>query len=287
MMNIDADIDVDMTPNYRQAQIMRVPELSLENIKSRTSSQKEIIGPESISHNTNVKDSITNETVRTQDIWKVYQMGSITYTALGGVTISISRGEFVSIVGPSGSGKTTLLNLIGTLDSPTKGEVFLNGTRTSKLKGNQLAVIRNSSLGFIFQSYNLIPYLNARENVELPLVALNVASSKRKEKAEDLLSRLGMADMTNKKPRELSGGEQQRVAIARALVNDPSLILADEPTGNLDSKTSQVVASLLKTIGIERNVTIVMVTHNMEITKYSSRIIYLRDGTIEREVLQA
>jgi len=228
-----------------------------------------------------------NETVKTNNLWKVYRLGLVEYAALSGVSISINRGEFVSIVGPSGSGKTTLLNLIGTLDNPTHGEVFLNGTPTSNLKSNQLALLRNSSLGFIFQSYNLIPYLNARENVELPLIALNVPGSRRREKAVTILSQLDMTDKVNKKPRELSGGEQQRVAIARALVNDPSLILADEPTGNLDSKTSAVVASLLKTISTERNVTIVMVTHNMEITKYSSRIIYLRDGKVEREVMQA
>ncbi len=230
----------------------------------------------------------TNETVRTNDLWKVYRLGTVEYPALSGVSITVKRGEFVSIVGPSGSGKTTLLDLIGTLDTPTKGEVFLNGINTSNLKGNQLAKIRNKSLGFIFQTYNLVPYLTARENIELPLISLGVPSSKRKEKAVTLLGQLNMADKVNKKPKELSGGEQQRVAIARALVNDPSLILADEPTGNLDSKTSAIVASLLKAISTERNVTIVMVTHNMEITKYSSRIIYLRDGKVEKEeVLQA
>ena len=229
----------------------------------------------------------TNATVKTNDLWKVYRLGPIEYAALSGVSITINRGEFVSIVGPSGSGKTTFLDLIGTLDKPTKGEVFLNGINISNLKANQLATIRNNSLGFIFQTYNLVPYLNARENVELPLVTLNVPSSKRKEKATTILNQLDMVDKADKKPRELSGGEQQRVAIARALVNDPSLILADEPTGNLDSKTSAVVASLLRDINTERNVTIVMVTHNMEITKYSRRIIYLRDGKVERESIQA
>jgi len=248
---------------------------------------KEIPKSGPMSYNAVIDKDQIKETVKTNNLWKVYRMGLVEYAALSGVSISINRGEFVSIVGPSGSGKTTLLNLIGTLDTPTQGEVFLNGTRTSNLKSNQLAVLRNSSLGFIFQSYNLIPYLNAKENVELPLIALNVPTSRRREKAVTILSQLNMADKVDKKPRELSGGEQQRVAIARALVNDPSLILADEPTGNLDSKTSAVVASLLKTISTERNVTIVMVTHNMEITKYSSRIIYLRDGKVEREVMQA
>jgi putative ABC transport system ATP-binding protein len=248
---------------------------------------KEISKSRSMSFNTGTDKDQIKETVKTNDLWKVYHMGLVEYAALSGVSISINRGEFVSIVGPSGSGKTTLLNLIGTLDIPTQGEVFLNGTCTSNLKSNQLALLRNNSLGFIFQTYNLIPYLNARENVELPLIALNIPSSIRREKAVTILSQLNMADKAGKKPRELSGGEQQRVAIARALVNDPTLILADEPTGNLDSKTSAVVASLLKTISAERNVTIVMVTHNMEITTYSSRIIYLRDGKVEKEVQQA
>ncbi|MEM3403043.1 MAG: ABC transporter ATP-binding protein [Nitrososphaeria archaeon] len=223
-------------------------------------------------------------TVRTQGLGKVYKRGAIEYEALKNVSILIKRGELVSIVGPSGSGKTTLLNLIGTLDRPTSGEVYINGVPTSKLSGKELAMLRGRTLGFIFQSYNLIPYLNAIENVGLPLMTLNIPNAKRKEKASFLLAQLGMADKADKKPNELSGGEQQRVAIARALVNDPSLILADEPTGNLDSKTAKGVASLLKGISKNGKVTIVMVTHNLEITGVSDRIIYLRDGTVEKVI---
>jgi len=223
-------------------------------------------------------------TVRTQGLGKVYRRGAIEYAAVKNVSISIKRGELVSIVGPSGSGKTTLLNLIGTLDRPTSGEVYINGVPTSNLSGKQLAMLRGRTLGFIFQSYNLIPYLNAIENVGLPLMTLNVPSAKRREKAGLLLAQLGMADKADKKPNELSGGEQQRVAIARALVNDPSLILADEPTGNLDSKTAKGVASLLKGISEKGKVTVVMVTHNLEITDVSNRIIYLRDGSVEKEI---
>lgn len=224
--------------------------------------------------------------VQTEDLWKVYGTGSIEYVALKELTLSISRGEFVSIVGPSGSGKTTLLNLIGTLDRPTKGEILIDGIPTSNLKGNQLAQLRNEKLGFVFQSYNLVPYLSATENVELPLTALGTLPLKRHEKAMGLLTYLGVAEMAKKKPRELSGGEQQRVALARALVNDPCIILADEPTGNLDSKSAQTAVRLLQSLSKERNVTIIMVTHNMEIANFSDRIIYLRDGAIEREVKQ-
>ncbi|MCX8188746.1 MAG: ABC transporter ATP-binding protein [Nitrososphaeria archaeon] len=223
--------------------------------------------------------------VKTENLWKIYKSGQLEYPALRGVSIEILRGEFAAIVGPSGSGKTTLLNLIGTLDSITRGEVYLNGTPVSKMKGNQLANFRNKTLGFVFQTYNLVPYLNVLENVELPLIASNIPRSKRHEKARKILEQLGLGEKLNKMPNELSGGEQQRVAIARALVNDPSLILADEPTGNLDSKTAQVVASILKNVCYS-GVTVIMVTHNLEITKLCNRIIYLRDGVVEKEVVQ-
>jgi putative ABC transport system ATP-binding protein len=227
---------------------------------------------------------LADVTVRTEGLGKVYRRGAIEYEALKDVTITIKRGELVSIVGPSGSGKTTLLNLIGTLDRPTTGEVYINGVPTSKLNGKELATLRGKTVGFIFQSYNLIPYLNAIENVGLPLITLNVPNAKRREKAGMLLAELGLAEKADKKPNELSGGEQQRVAIARALVNSPSLILADEPTGNLDSKTAKDVASLLKGISEKEKVTIIMVTHNLEITGVSDRIIYLRDGSVEKEI---
>ncbi|MCJ7608736.1 ABC transporter ATP-binding protein [Candidatus Bathyarchaeota archaeon] len=206
------------------------------------------------------------------------------YPALRDVSLSIPKGEFAAIIGPSGSGKTTLLNLIGTLDKPTKGEVFLDGTPTSALRGNGLAELRNRKLGFVFQFFNLVPYLTAEENVQLPLVAMGVPTSKRSMKAKEVLNQLGLGDKVNKKPSELSGGEQQRVAIARALANEPPIVLADEPTGNLDTKSAENVASVLRTICEERGVTVIMVTHNLELSKYINRMVYLRDGSIERIV---
>jgi len=228
-----------------------------------------------------------HEAVKVLDLWKVYRVGPIEYVALRGVTLTIPRGEFTAVVGPSGSGKTTFLNLLGALDRPTRGEVLLDGVPLSRLKDNELAALRNRKVGFIFQSYNLVPYLTASENVQLPMLAANIPPGRRREKADTLLAQLGLGDKLDKKPNELSGGEQQRVAIARALVNDPTLILADEPTGNIDSVSAHAVASLLRDITRQRGVTTVMVTHNMEITKYCDRIVYLRDGAIEREVRMA
>ncbi|MCJ7771381.1 ABC transporter ATP-binding protein [Candidatus Bathyarchaeota archaeon] len=223
-----------------------------------------------------------DDPVAVKDLWKIYKIGSLEYPALRGVSLSVSKGEFVAIIGPSGSGKTTLLNLIGTLDSPSGGEVFLDGIPTSGLRGDKLADLRNKKLGFVFQFFNLVPYLTAEENVQLPLLAIGIPHSKRSQKASEVLSQLGLSDKANKKPSELSGGEQQRVAIARALINEPPIVLADEPTGNLDTKSAENAAALLKTVCKERNVTVIMVTHNLEITKYTDRIIYLRDGNIER-----
>lgn len=225
-------------------------------------------------------------TVQTESVWKTYKMGSIEYNALRGVSISVKRGEFVATVGPSGSGKTTLLNLIGTIDRPTQGEVFLDGVATSRLKGSDLARVRNKTLSFVFQFFNLIPYLTAAENTELPLLAAGVSLSVRREKALSLLEQLGLGDKAKKRPRELSGGEQQRVALARSLVNDPSIILADEPTGNLDTTNSEAVVRLLSNISKERNVTVIMVTHNLELTAFCHRVIYLRDGLVEKEIVQ-
>jgi len=225
-------------------------------------------------------------TVRTENVWKTYQMGAIQYNALRGVSISVKRGEFVATVGPSGSGKTTLLNLIGTIDRPTQGEIFLDGVATSQLKGSDLARVRNKTLSFVFQFFNLVPYLTAAENTELPLLAAGVSPSVRRKKALTLLEQLGLGDKARKRPRELSGGEQQRVALARSLVNDPSIILADEPTGNLDTTNSEAVVRLLSKICEERNVTIIMVTHNLELTAFCHRVIYLRDGVVEKEIVQ-
>lgn len=225
-----------------------------------------------------------HEAVKALDLWKVYRVGPIEYVALRGVTLTIPRGEFTAVVGPSGSGKTTFLNLLGALDRPTRGEVLLDGVPLSRLKDNELAALRNRKVGFVFQSFNLVPYLTASENVQLPMLAANIPPGRRREKADALLAQLGLGDKLDKKPNQLSGGEQQRVAIARALVNDPTLILADEPTGNIDSVSAHAVTSLLRDITKQRGVTTVMVTHNMEITKYCDRVVYLRDGAIEREV---
>ncbi len=219
--------------------------------------------------------------VEVVELQKVYRTGKIEYQALRGVSFVVQKGEFVAIVGPSGSGKTTLMNVIGTLDRPTSGEVFLDGTPVSKLDDDEYANLRNKKLGFVFQSFNLVSYLTALENVELPLLASGVQPQVRRKKALELLDYLGLANKSNKKPNELSGGEQQRVAVARALISDPSLILADEPTGNLDSKSAEAVVSLLRGVSVGRGVTVMMITHNLDLTKSCHRVFRLRDGLIE------
>jgi putative ABC transport system ATP-binding protein len=221
--------------------------------------------------------------VELKDVWKIYRLGSIEYPALRGVSLSINRGSFVSIVGPSGSGKTTMLHLIGALDKPSRGEIYVNGIPISRLSENRLAEFRNKTIGFVFQQYNLIPYLSAIENVEMPMMVSGVSLAERRKRAKWLLEQLGLGDKIWKRPSELSGGEQQRVAIARALANNPKLILADEPTGNLDSRNARIVVDLLKRINSEMGVTIVVVTHNMEVAAETERIIYLRDGIIVKE----
>ncbi|MEM1544848.1 MAG: ABC transporter ATP-binding protein [Candidatus Methanomethylicia archaeon] len=225
-------------------------------------------------------------TIETVDLLKTYVSGTVEYPALRNVNLKVARSEYVAIVGPSGSGKTTLLNLIGALDKPTKGEVYIDGIPISKLNHNQLAELRSRKIGFVFQTYNLIPYLNVLGNVELPMMSLNTPPKLRRKKALEILETLGLADKAYKKPNELSGGEQQRVAIARALVNDPAIVLADEPTGNLDSKTALNVVETFNRLNTEREVTVILVTHNLEITKFCHRIVYLRDGSIVREVIQ-
>jgi len=224
--------------------------------------------------------------IETVDLLKTYVTGAVEYPALRGVNLRVARGEYVAIVGPSGSGKTTLLNLIGALDKPTKGEVYIDGIPISKLDHNQLAELRGKKIGFVFQTYNLIPYLNVLGNVELPMISLNTPPRMRRKKALEILEILGLADKAYKKPNELSGGEQQRVAIARALVNNPAIVLADEPTGNLDSKTALNVVETFNKLNTENGVTVVLVTHNLEITKFCHRIVYLRDGSIVKEVVQ-
>lgn len=221
--------------------------------------------------------------VELHNVWKIYRVGPVEYPALRGVSLSIEEGDFIAVVGPSGSGKSTLLHIMGTLDRPTKGEVYIEGNSVSSLSDSGLARLRNKYIGFVFQQYNLVPYLNALENVELPLVASGAPLRQRRERAKGLLEELGLGDKIFKKPFELSGGEQQRVAIARALANDPKVILADEPTGNLDSYNAKIVVDILKRINSERGVTIVVVTHNMEVAEAAEKMIHLRDGRIVGE----
>ncbi|UCD73026.1 MAG: ABC transporter ATP-binding protein [Candidatus Bathyarchaeota archaeon] len=222
-------------------------------------------------------------TVQTKNLSKTYRLGEIEVQALRNVNLQINRSEFIALMGPSGSGKTTLLNLIGTLDTPTEGEVILDGEDLSKLTESEKDRIRRYKIGFVYQFYNLIPVLSARENVELPMDIAGVDDKKINDRVDQLLSMVGLRDRANHRPDELSGGEQQRVAIARALANGPSLILADEPTGDLDSKTGKEVIGQLKKICKEEHVTAIVVTHDPIIGEYSDRLICMRDGTIEGE----
>ena len=212
-------------------------------------------------------------------IRKVYSTGRIELEALKGIDLVIGENEFVSIMGPSGSGKSTLMNLMGCLDTPTSGEYFLEGQKVESLSPNELAEIRNKKVGFVFQNFNLLPYATAFENVEVPLIFGGVPSRKRKERALELLERVGLRDWADHKPTELSGGEMQRVAIARALVNQPRLILADEPTGNLDSASGGEIINLFEELGKQGH-TIIVITHDTEISSRTQRIIKLRDGFI-------
>jgi putative ABC transport system ATP-binding protein len=212
-------------------------------------------------------------------IKKIYQMNSTNVEALGGVDISIEKNEFVAILGPSGSGKSTLMYIMGCLDTPSEGEYYLEGQNVQKLNHNKLADIRNKKMGFIFQNYNLLPYATALENVELPMIYNKVVSKKRKQKAKELLDLVGLGNRINHTATSLSGGEMQRVAIARALVNSPSIILADEPTGNLDSKTGKEVFQIFENLW-ENGYTIVIITHDQNIASRSKRQIQLQDGMI-------
>jgi putative ABC transport system ATP-binding protein len=205
------------------------------------------------------------------------------YPALRGINIKIGRGELVSIMGPSGSGKSTLLNLIGALDRPTAGRVIIDGVDLKKLDEDRLSLLRNRKLGFVYQSFNLIQRLTSIENVEMPLISRGIPEKTRKSRSNRMLSAVGLNGKANKRPAELSGGEQQRVAIARALVTEPALIIADEPTGNLDSKTTSELVSQFLQVNKEFGTTILIVTHNMEIANRTQRIISIRDGLIERE----
>ena len=227
---------------------------------------------------------MSNTVIETTDILKIYQMGCETIKALKSVSINIKQGEYVSFMGPSGSGKSTLMNMIGCLDTPSGGQYILNGNDVSDMTENELAEIRNKEIGFVFQTFNLLPRASSLENVALPLIYAGFSKSEREEKALAALTGVGLGDRAHHKPNELSGGQRQRVAIARALVNDPSIILADEPTGNLDSKTSYDIMELFAQLHDKGN-TIIMVTHEDDIAQYSHRIIRLRDGLVETDVV--
>ena len=220
--------------------------------------------------------------IETSEISKVYQMGTQTVKALQSVSIQIDKGEYVAFMGPSGSGKSTLMNIIGCLDTPSGGSYVLNNNDVSNLTENELAEIRNKEIGFVFQTFNLLPRASALENVALPLIYAGYGKYDREEKALQALDSVGLADRAHHRPNELSGGQRQRVAIARALVNDPSIILADEPTGNLDSKTSYDIMDLFQQLHDAGN-TIIMVTHEDDIAHYAHRIIRLRDGLVETD----
>ena len=221
--------------------------------------------------------------IETHDLWKTYTMGTEEVHALRGVSVNIERGEYVAIMGPSGSGKSTLMNLIGCLDSPTTGSYLLNGKRVSEMNDNELARIRNEEIGFVFQTFNLLPRASALQNVELPLVYAGVGSKDREARARAALEMVDLLPRMSHRPNELSGGQRQRVAVARALVNTPSLLLADEPTGNLDSKTGAEIMALFARLHQAGN-TIVLVTHEAEVAAFAHRVLQLRDGEVETDV---
>ncbi|MEM4545759.1 MAG: ABC transporter ATP-binding protein [Nitrososphaerota archaeon] len=218
--------------------------------------------------------------IRFDNVWKIYRMGNIEFPALRGITLSIESGEFVAVVGPSGSGKSTLLHIAGALDRPTKGKVFIDGVDISVLNDTELSELRNKTIGFVFQAYNLIPRLTAKQNVELPLMLRGVPPNEREKLVIKALELVGLASKLNNKPTELSGGEQQRVAIARAIITNPKILLCDEPTGNLDSKSAEGVMNVIKDINKRYGSTVVVVTHNMEIAESAERIIRLKDGMV-------
>ncbi|HVL66675.1 MAG TPA: ABC transporter ATP-binding protein [Vicinamibacterales bacterium] len=224
--------------------------------------------------------------IETRDLWKTYVMGDEEIHALRGVSIQIERGEYVAIMGPSGSGKSTLMNLIGCLDTPSKGSYLLNNKEVAAMNDDELAQIRNEEIGFVFQTFNLLPRATALHNVELPLIYAGVASKVRQERARQALEKVDLIPRAMHRPNELSGGQRQRVAIARALVNDPSILLADEPTGNLDSKTGNEIMGVFERLHQAGN-TIVLVTHEADIAAYAHRIIHIRDGQVEKDVRRA
>jgi len=220
--------------------------------------------------------------IKTEDLWKIYKVGAEEVKAVRGISLEIEKGEYVAIMGPSGSGKSTLMNLIGCLDTPTKGKYLLNGQMVSQLTDDELARIRSKEIGFVFQTFNLLPRATALHNVELPLVYNGTPSAERIRRAKEALKMVGLEDRMTHRPNELSGGQRQRVALARALSNNPSLVLADEPTGNLDTATGLEIMQLFGRLHNQGN-TLIVVTHEKEVARYANRIIYIRDGKIEKE----
>lgn len=220
--------------------------------------------------------------IELKNILKTYEIGTVEVPALKGINLQVGRNEYIAIMGPSGSGKSTLMNIVGCLDTPSDGVYMLNDTNVSTMSDDELAEIRNKEIGFVFQTFNLLPRADALHNVELPLIYNGTPAAKRRQLAEEALERVGLADRMHHKPNELSGGQRQRVAIARALVNNPSIILADEPTGNLDSRTGEEIMEIFENLHDAGN-TIILVTHEEYIAEHSDRIIRLRDGLIERD----
>ncbi|MEA2092600.1 MAG: ABC transporter ATP-binding protein [Patescibacteria group bacterium] len=216
-----------------------------------------------------------------KDVWKVYDLGKIKLEVLKGVSFYIKKKDFVVVLGPSGSGKSTLLNMMSCLDVPTKGQVFLDGKDVSSFSEDELAIVRGKKIGFVFQQFNLLPHLTAIQNVVLPTIFRGTSFQEKTEKAKEILSSVGLLDRLNHKPSELSGGEKQRIAISRALINDPEIIVADEPTGNIDSKTGAHIMELLENLNKNEGKTVVVVTHDTELEKFSNKIIRIRDGEIE------
>lgn len=228
-----------------------------------------------------MNQAMTEEIIQLKDIRREYQMGGETINALDGVSLTIRRNEYVAIMGPSGSGKSTLMNTLGCLDTPTSGDYLLNGTNVSQMDDNELATVRNREIGFVFQTFNLLPRSSALENVALPLIYAGKNKSDRSEIAAGVLEQVGLGDRMHHRPNELSGGQRQRVAVARALVNNPSIILADEPTGNLDTKTSYEIMGLFADLH-QQGQTIILVTHEEDIAAYAHKVIRLRDGVVEK-----